>query len=89
MNGHYNRSIQTGRPNLWCILPQGDKTETFLSVQENTSPLTNAVGLHVALARHAVPPQALMGKAARQTVLHPVVCGCGDHQQDVPYDGTK
>ncbi|TNN23240.1 hypothetical protein EYF80_066640 [Liparis tanakae] len=45
--------------------------------------------LRPALARHAVPPQALVGKAARQTVLHPVVCGGGDHQQDVPHDGTK
>lgn len=36
-------------------------------------PLTNAVSLHVTFARHAVPPQALMGKAAGETVLHPVV----------------
>ena len=51
--------------------------------------LTDAVGLHVALSGHAVSPQALVGKAARQPVLHPVV-GCrGDHQQDVPHDGAK
>lgn len=30
-----------------------------------------------------------MGKAARQTVLHPVVCSRGDHQQDVPHNGTE
>lgn len=53
------------------------------------SRLTDAVGLHVALPRHAVSPQALMGEAAGQTVLHPVVCGRGDHQQDVPHNGTK
>lgn len=69
-------------------MPQGDPME-FFKVFQDIFPLTNAVSLHVALARHAVPPQALMGKAARQTVLHPVVCGCGDHQQDVPHDGTK
>lgn len=51
--------------------------------------LTNAVSLHVAFARHAVPPQALMGKAAGETVLHPVVRSGWDHQQDVPHNGTK
>ena len=51
--------------------------------------LTDAVRLHVTLSRHAVPPQALVGEAARQTVLHPVVCCCGDHQQDVPHHGTE
>lgn len=30
-----------------------------------------------------------MGEAARQTILHPVVSGCGDHQQDVSHDGAK
>lgn len=63
---------------------------TFLGSKKTLiSVLTNAVGLHVALARHAVPPQALMSKAARQTILHPVVCGRGNHQQDVAHDGTK
>lgn len=51
--------------------------------------LTDAVGLHVALARHTVSPQTLVGEAARQTVLHPVVGCCGDHQQDVPHDGAE
>ena len=53
------------------------------------APLTDAVSLHVTLARHAVSPQALMGKAAREAILHPVVCSCRDHQQDVPHDGTE
>lgn len=57
-------------------------------MQRRVSP-TDAVRLHVALAGHAVPPQSLVGEAARQTVLHPVVSGCGDHQQDVSHDGAK
>lgn len=44
---------------------------------------TYTVGLHVALVGHAVAPQALVGVAPRQAVLHPVVGGGGDHQQDV------
>lgn len=69
-------------------MPPADPTGSFNGPRRYI-PLTNAVSLHVALARHAVPPQALMGKAPRQAVLHPVVCGCGDDQQDVPHDGTK
>lgn len=68
--------------------PPADPTETFQTPKSQLL-LTNAVSLHVALARHAVPPQTLMGEAARQTVLHPVVRSRGDHQQDVPHDGTK
>lgn len=51
--------------------------------------LTDAVRLHVTFARHAVPPQALVGEAAWQAVLHPVVCCHWDHQQDVPHHGTE
>ena len=51
--------------------------------------LTNAVRLHVALARHAVPPQALVSVTARQTVLHPIVCCRGDHQKNVPNKGAE
>ena len=50
---------------------------------------TDAVGLHVALVGHAVPPQALVGVASGQTVLHPVVCGGGHHQQNVAHKGTE
>ena len=51
--------------------------------------LTDAVCLHVTLAGHTVSPQALVSKAARQAILHPVVCRCGDHQQDVPHNGAE
>ncbi len=51
--------------------------------------LTDAVGLRVAFARHAVSPQALVSEAAGQSVLHPVVRRSGDHQQDVAHDGTE
>lgn len=30
-----------------------------------------------------------MGKGPRQPVLHPVVCGCGHHQEDGPHPGTE
>lgn len=50
---------------------------------------TYAVGLHVALVGHAVAPQALVGVAPGQAVLHPVVGGGGDHQQDVADDRAE
>lgn len=51
--------------------------------------LTYAVGLHVALVGHAVPPQTLVGIVPREAILHPVVGHRGDHQQDVPHDATE
>lgn len=50
---------------------------------------TYTVGLHVALVGHAVAPQALVGVAAGQAVLHPVVGGGGDYQQDVADDRAE
>lgn len=51
--------------------------------------LTNACGLHVAFIGHAIPPEALVRIAARQAILHPVVCCCWHHQQDVGHKGTE
>lgn len=51
--------------------------------------LTYAVSLHVALVRHAVPPQTLVGIVPGETVLHPVVRCSGDHQQDITNDSTE
>lgn len=53
------------------------------------SRLTNAVSLHVALVRHAVPPQTLVGIVSRQPVLHPIVSCSGDHQQDIAHYSTE
>ncbi len=51
--------------------------------------LTYTCCLHVALVGHAVPPQALVGIAAWEAILHPIVCRCGDHYKDVPNNGAE
>lgn len=51
--------------------------------------LTDAVCVRHAFSRHTVAPQTLMHEVAGLAVLHPVVCGGGDHQEYVPYPCAK
>lgn len=68
---------------------KASETPPWASVKPPPRCLTYAVGLHVALVGHAVPPQTLVGIVSREAVLHPVVSHRGDDQQDVAHDGAE
>lgn len=51
--------------------------------------LTNAIAVYHAFPRYAVAPQTLVHVTAGLPILHPVICGCGDHQHNIPNASTE